>query len=179
MAAHHCLGFRTLVGQSLKYVAEQDGSWVALVGWGAAAFRCGPRDRWIGWTQSQQWQRLHFIANNLRFLILPGPRRPSLASKVLGANLRRLSSDWQEIFGHPIVLAETFVDPDFAGTCHRAAGWQELGMTQGYRRNGGRHHYHGRPESIWVRPLHRRGREWLAAPSMFQPSSPEAPTCPI
>ncbi|MHB1625934.1 MAG: Druantia anti-phage system protein DruA [Candidatus Dormibacteria bacterium] len=52
MAAHHYLGFRTLVGESLKYVAEQDGSWLALLGWGAAAFKCGPRDRWIGWTPS-------------------------------------------------------------------------------------------------------------------------------
>jgi len=178
MVAHHYLGYRTLVGESLKYVAEQDGSWLALLGWGAAAFKCGPRDRWIGWTQSQQWQRLRFIANNLRFLILPGPRRPNLASKVLGANLRRLSSDWQEIFGHPIVLAETFIDPDFAGTCYRAAGWQELGMTQGYGRSGGRYHYHGRPKSIWVRPLHRRGREWLAAPfdvPAFQPGGSNLP----
>ena len=91
MAAHHYLGFRTLVGESLKYVAEQDGSWLALLGWGTAAFKCSPRDRWIGWSQSQQWQRLRFIANNLRFVILPGPRRPNLASKVLGGNLRRLS----------------------------------------------------------------------------------------
>ena len=72
MAAHHYLGFRTLVGESLKYVAEQDGSWLALLGWGAAAFKCGPRDRWIGWTPSQQWRRLRYVANNMRFLILPG-----------------------------------------------------------------------------------------------------------
>lgn len=38
MAAHHYLGIRILVGESLKYVAEQDGSWLALLGWGAAAF---------------------------------------------------------------------------------------------------------------------------------------------
>ncbi len=38
------------------------------------------------------------------------------------------------------MLAETFIDPDFVGTCYRAAGFQELGMTQGYGRNGGRYH---------------------------------------
>ena len=48
MAAHHYLGFRAMVGESLKYVAEQDRSWLALLGWGGAAFKCGPRDRWIG-----------------------------------------------------------------------------------------------------------------------------------
>ncbi|MHB1527435.1 MAG: Druantia anti-phage system protein DruA [Candidatus Dormibacteria bacterium] len=64
MVAHHYLGFRILVGESLKYVAEQEGSWLALLGWGAAAFKCGPRDAWIGWTKSQQWRRLRYVANN-------------------------------------------------------------------------------------------------------------------
>ena len=178
MAAHHYLGFRILVGESLKYVAEQGDSWLALLGWGAAAFKCGPRDAWIGWTKSQQWRRLRYVANNMRFLILPGERRPNLASQILGANLRRLSGDWQAVFGHPIVLAETFVDPDFQGTCYRAAGWEELGTTQGYGRNGGRYYFHGRPKAILVRPVHRRGREWLAAPfdaPAFQPGGPNLP----
>jgi hypothetical protein len=178
MVAHHYLGFRILVGESLKYVAEQGGSWLALLGWGAAAFKCGPRDAWIGWTKSQQWRRLRYVANNLRFLILPGERRPNLASQILGANLRRLSGDWQAVFGHPIVLAETFVDPDFQGTCYRAAGWQELGKTQGYGRNGGRYYFHGRPKAILVRQVQRRGREWLAAPfdaPALQPGGPNLP----
>ena len=163
MVAHHYLGVRRLVGESLRYVAEQGGQWVALLGWGSAAFKCAPRDRWIGWTPEQQWRRLRYVVNNLRFLVLPEARRPNLASQVLGANLRRLSRDWQAVFGHPILLVETFVDPRFAGVCYRAAGWQELGLTQGYRRNGGRYYFHGQPKRVWVRLLHRRGREWLAA----------------
>jgi hypothetical protein len=164
MARHHYLGLQRLVGESLRYVAEVEDGWLALMGWTTAAFKCGPRDRWIGWTASQQWRRLRFVANNARFLVLPEGRRPNLASQVLAANLRRLSGDWQAIFGRPILLAETFVDPRFAGTCYLAAGWQELGRTRGYRRNGGRYYYHGQPKTIWVRPLHRRVREYLAAP---------------
>ena len=163
MAAHHYLGMRRLVGESLRYVAEEGGKWLALLGWGSAAFKCGPRDRWIGWTAEQQWRRLRYVANNLRFVVLPEARRPNLASQVLGANLRRLSGDWQAVFGHPVLLAETFVEPRFAGGCYRAAGWQELGSTQGYRRNGGRYYFHGQPKRVWVRLLHRRGREWLTA----------------
>jgi hypothetical protein len=163
MAVHHYLGMRRLVGESLRYVAEQGGQWVALLGWGSAAFKCAPRDRWIGWTPEQQWRRLRFVANNLRFLVLPEGRRPNLASQALGANLRRLSRDWQAVFGHPILLVETFVDPRFAGGCYRAAGWEELGQTRGYRRNGGRYYFHGQPKRVWVRLLHRRGREWLTA----------------
>ncbi|MDH7525979.1 MAG: DUF4338 domain-containing protein, partial [Peptococcaceae bacterium] len=49
MATHHYLGFRQLVGESIKYVAEIDGQWVALLGWGTAAFKCKARDEWIGW----------------------------------------------------------------------------------------------------------------------------------
>lgn len=163
MATQHYLGLRRLVGESLRYVAEEGGRWVALLGWGSAAFKCAPRDRWIGWTRQQQWRRLRYVANNLRFLVLPEARRPNLASQVLGANLRRLSGDWQVIFGHPILLAETFVDPRFTGTCYRAAGWEELGATRGYRRNGGRYYFHGQPKRIWARVLHQRAREWLAA----------------
>ncbi len=164
MEEHHYLGFRKLVGDSLRYVAETAGEWAALMGWMTAAFKCGPRDRWIGWTPSQQWRRLRFVANNARFLVLPEARRPNLASRVLAANLRRLSGDWQAIFGHPLLLVETFVDARFAGTCYQAAGWRELGQTRGYGRNGGRYFYHGQPKTIWVRLLHRRGREYLSAP---------------
>lgn len=39
MNAHHYLGFRQLVGESIKYVAEINHQWVALLGWGTAAFK--------------------------------------------------------------------------------------------------------------------------------------------
>ncbi len=148
-------------------------------GLGGAALRCRPGDAWTCWTKSQQWRRLRFVANNLRFLILPGEPRPDLASQVLGANLRRLSGDWQATFGHPIVLAETFVDPDFPGTCYRAAGWEELGRTWRYRRNGDRYYFHGRPQSIRVRKAQPKGRAWLAAPFDAPAFQPGGSTCPL
>ena len=67
MSKHHYLGFRKLVGESLKYVALLNDKWVALLGWGTAAFKCHHRDNWIGWTREQQWQRLKFITNNQRY----------------------------------------------------------------------------------------------------------------
>src|SRR5258706_394736 len=73
---------------------------------------------------------------NPRFLILPWVRVPHLASHVLGRITRRLSGDWQEKYGHPIHLVETFVERDrFAGTCYRAAGWINVGRTTGRGRN--------------------------------------------
>ena len=164
MAEHHYLGFRLLVGNSLKYVAESYGEWLALVGWGGSAFKSGPRDRWIGWTRGQQWQRLHLVVNNLRFLILPEVHIPNLASRVLSLNLKRLSADWEAVYGHPVLLAETFVDlARFRGTCYRAAGWQMLGNTRGFGRNAGRYFTHGKPKMVLVRPLHKRTCQLLSS----------------
>lgn len=164
MDEHHYLGFRQIVGESIKYAAQINGEWVALLGWGTAAFKCGVRDKWIGWTKEQQWRRLIYIANNSRFLILPGVSIPNLASKALSLNLKRLSADWQEAHGHPILLAETFVDQArFTGACYRAANWTQLGQTRGYGRNAGKYYQHGEPKTAYVYPLHKRADELLSA----------------
>lgn len=161
MSTEHYLGFRTLVGESLKYIALLDNKPVGLLGWGAAAFKSTARDKWIGWSPEIQWQRLKFIANNMRFLVLV--RIKNLASRILSFNLKRLSKDWEGIYGHPIVLAETFVDSRFKGTCYRAAGWQLLGTTSGFGRSGGRYYFHGQSKEIFVRPLYKDARQLLSA----------------
>lgn len=165
MREHHYLGLRSLVGESLRYVAEWQGRWVALLGWCAAALKCQARDRFIGWPEVLKWQRLGLVANNGRFLILPGERVVNLASRVLSLNLKRLSRDWQLSYGHPVLLAETFVDPRrFAGTCYRAAGWLEVGTTRGYGRRAGRYEAHGAPKTVWVRPLVPEAVQRLCTP---------------
>ncbi len=109
MRAHHYLGLTAMVGRSLRYVAEIDGHWLALLGWASPALKCASRDTWIGWSPALQWQRLGLIANNSRFLILPCVRVKNLASRVLGLNLARLSADWRSAHGHHLLLAETFI----------------------------------------------------------------------
>lgn len=170
MREHHYLGFQGWVGESLRYVAEWQGRWVALVGWCAAALKCSARDRWIGWPEALQRQRLALVANNARFLILPGPRVANLASRILGLTLKRLSADWQQMHGHPIWLAESFVDPErFAGTCYRAAGWIEVGRTQGFGRRSTGYVAHGTPKSVWLRPLVQHAAERLSSPVLEPP----------
>ena len=164
MNEHHYLGFHKLVGESIKYGAWINGEWVALVGWGTAAFKCGARDGWIGWTKEQQWRRLVYIANNLRFLVLPGVQIPNLASKVLSKNLKRLSGDWVAAYGHPILVAETFVDQSrFTGACYRASNWKPLGQTRGYGRNAGKYYHHGRAKTVYVYQLHRKAIQFLTS----------------
>lgn len=166
MAEHHYLGFNSLVGASIRYVAELEDCWVALLGWSAAALKCKARDAWIGWSQPIQWQRLHLIANNSRFLILPNFHIQNLASKILSLNLKQLSDDWKKIHGHPVLLAETFVDiSHFPGTCYKASNWIYLGVTQGFGKSARRYYHHGQPKALFVRPLNKKAIQQLKDPT--------------
>src|ERR1700679_1845843 len=92
----HYLHSARLGGQTLRYVAELDGEWVALLSFSAPALKIKAREKWIGWSPRQRARRLSFVANNSRFLVLPERRRyPNLASRVLALCLKRLSKDWQ------------------------------------------------------------------------------------
>ena len=100
----------------------------------------------------------------MRYCILPGWNLPNLASRVLAVNTRRLAADWQDRFDHPVILAETFVDPSrFDGTCYRAAGWENVGRTRGFGRHGRQWEEHKQPKTVWVRPLQRPAQYWLSA----------------
>ena len=165
MEENHYLGYEHIVGKSLCYVGTHGSEWVALLGWGSAALKCGVRDRWIGWERSLQWRRLHLIANNVRFLILPGCNQPNVASRLLALNLKRLSRDWEFYHGHPILLAETFVaSARFRATCYRAAGFEVLGQTRGFAKRNRHYWHHGQPKLVLVRPLVFDARERLIAP---------------
>lgn len=164
LAQHHYLPGARMVGEALWYVATAGDTWVALLAWAAAALKCGPRDAWVGWAPPLQWRRLPFVVNNVRFCCLP-PARPNLASRVLALTVRRLSADWERAYGHPVLLAETFVDPTrFRGTCYRAAGWQCVGVTRGFGKQNTRYVAHGQPKTVWVRPLRPGAVAALTAP---------------
>lgn len=166
--AHHYLGAAAKIGHTLWYVATWRAEWLALVVLSAAAWKCAARDRWIGWDRRYQFDRLHLIANNARFLILPQWHVPNLASKVLGLCERRVSADWQARFGYPLWLLETFVDPRrFAGTCYRAANWLEIGQTRGYRRTrSGYSNQTDAAKRVFVRPLIAHAQARLAHPRL-------------
>jgi hypothetical protein len=152
----HYLESSRLVGQSLRYVAEVDGQWVGLLTFSAAALHLKGREQWIGWSPRQRARRLGLVVNNSRFLVLPERQRyPNLASRVLGLVLRRLSADWQERWGHPVLVVESFVDESrYRGTCYRACGFQAVGPTEGFGR-ASRDFYeeHGQPKQLYLREL--------------------------
>ena len=166
MAHHHYLGALKKIGETVWYVATWQEQWIAQLSLSAAALKCGVRDRWIGWDFRCQYDRLNWIANNSRFLILPGWNRPNIGSRVLSLTERRVGSDWNRRFGHRLLLLETFVDPErFYGGVYRAANWIDLGLTQGYRRIGeGYSAQASTPKRVFVRPLGRDARTQLVQP---------------
>ncbi len=166
MTQHHYLGALNKIGETLWYVATWRGEWIAQVSLSAAALKCGVRDQWIGWDFRKQYGRLNWIANNSRFLILPGWNRPNIGSRVLSLTEKRVVADWPARFGHRLLLLETFVDAArFYGGVYRAANWIELGLTQGYRRiRSGYSNEAGTPKRVFVRPLCRDARARLIQP---------------
>jgi len=163
---HHYLGNLKPVGERMFYAAvDGRGHWLAVLVFNAAAKHLKHRDQWIGWTRAQCDRRLSLVVNNSRFLILPRAHCPNLGSRVLRLTLDRLSADWQARYEHPVLVVETFVDPDqFNGTVYSAQGWQELGLTDGCGRHR-RDYYveHDKPKRLFVRELVRNARRSLQA----------------
>jgi hypothetical protein len=161
----HYLGYRGTVGENLQYiVTDAQGRLLACLLFGSAAWKCRARDQFIGWTPKQREQRLPWITNNTRFLILPWVHVPHLASWILGHILRRLSADWNQKYGHPIIAVETFVERDrFAGTSYRAANWICLGSTTGRSRQDRLLTMQVPVKEVYLYPLTRRLQRELAA----------------
>jgi hypothetical protein len=183
MSEQHYLGNAPLVGEQVRYVAEYQGQWVGLVAWSAGAYGLKLREEWIGWNASQKKRRLSLVANNSRFLILEGWHEPNLASRLMKLCLQQLSQDWTDLYGHGVLVAESFVDPQqFLGTCYKASGWTLLGHTQGYRRSRQDFYLaHDHPKQLWVRELRPGARTVLrgrnAPEALRNVASTHAPEC--
>lgn len=160
---HHYLGYSRPVGEHLKYLVLAGPRPVACLGWGSAPLKLGLRDRLVGAPQEAYRHHLPLIAYNTRYLILPWVRVPHLASHLLGRVARRIARDWQDLYGHPVVLLESFVDTErFAGTCYQAANWRRVGRSEGRgtkSKTGARTSI----KELWVYPLARDFRAKLLA----------------
>jgi hypothetical protein len=162
LGQYHYLGYSRPVGEHLKYVAWSGSRPLACLGWSSAPRQLDLRDRFIGAPKEAYRQNLHRIAYNTRYLLVPWAKVPQLASHLLGRVVRRLSEDWQALYGHRIDLLESFVDTErFEGACYRAANWTCLGRSAG---RGTKSKSDGSLVSIkelWVYPLSRDFRQRL------------------
>jgi hypothetical protein len=161
---HHPLGYTQPVGEHLKYLVFAADRPVGCLAFSSAARHLGPRDRFIGWTASQRRASIHLLAYNTRFLIPDWVRVPHLASHLVGRIARRICSDWQSLYHHPIYLLETFTDPQRSpGTCYRAANWLYVGLTTGRGKADQTNRPNRSLKAVWVYPLTKDFRKRLCA----------------
>ena len=88
---------------------------LAALGFGASAWRLAPRDRFIGWTDTERQAHLHEVVQNRRLLVLPWVSVKGLASSLLALAARRLPADWLVRAGfRPLLLDRTQCEKTFA-----------------------------------------------------------------
>lgn len=159
---YHYLAYCHPVGEHLKYVVFSRDRPVACFAFSSAPRHIGCRDRFIGWDQEQRKKKIHLIAYNTRFLILPWVDVRYLSSHLLGRIAKEVASDWQRIYSHPIYFLETFVDTErFVGTSYRAANWIYLGRTTGRGKNDQTKKQNRSIKAVWGYPLSADFRERL------------------
>jgi len=142
MDRHHYLGFPRLAGHGPPRLATFRGVWPGLAVWRNGAFRCRPRERWIGWRPGRQFRRLEMVSRNTRFPVIAWPRAlPDPGSRFLSPVTRRPGAGWLAAHGHRVPVTGAFRDPKlFSGAMYRTAGRERLGQRaprRPARRTGG------------------------------------------
>jgi SRSO17 transposase len=148
---HHYLGYGGQIGCRIKYVITLGKQIVGAISFCSAAYKLGPRDDYIGWSEEVRLLNQQHLLSNNRFLILPWIQVRNLASHILSKSLRQLKEDWEKQYEETPYMVETFVDRErYLGTCYIAANWTYLGVTKGYSRRGNTYEYHGQIKDIYV-----------------------------
>jgi len=156
IARYHYRGYTPLSGSQLRYNIFCGERLVALLSFGASAWKLAGRDRFIGWQESQRLKNLQLVVNNARFLILPWIQSKGLASKILALVARQLPHHWQQRYGYRPVLLETFVESvRHRGTCYKAANWVHVGQTVGRGKKCPVHQQVVPIKDIWLYPLRK------------------------
>jgi len=164
---HHYLGYSKPFGCAIRYFIVCDRGVLGCVLVAGAARAIKARDEWIGWSKQRRQQNLPWVINNTRFLIFPWVEIRHLASHVLGQLARRVREDWKARWGYEPLLLETFVDPaHYPGSCYRAAGWIELGLTTGMGLAREGQIYTSTPKRIYVKALSKDFRERLCTAAL-------------
>ena len=151
---YHYLGHTRLPGAQMRFIATANDQVIALLGFGAAAWKTASRDNFIGWDAKTREKNLYLIINNARFLILPWIQCKNLASKLLSMSSKKICLEWPQRYGYVPALLETFVEiPRFTGHCYQAANWIKVGRTTGRGRGSQDHRVTLPKKDIWLYPL--------------------------
>lgn len=144
----------------LLYESES-GNHIGAIGLSSATISISCRDKFIGWTKEQRIKNLGMLANNSRCCFIRDNMTIKNTGSMVLKQLRILGAKrWLEKYEQPLVLLETFVQPDRDeeykgnktrnGAIYRADNWQEIGMTAGHSIRKG-------PLGLWVKEKGSRG----------------------
>jgi hypothetical protein len=162
MLTEHYLEAAILVGRQMRYLIRSEHGWLGGIGFAAPALQLSARDQWIGWNQEERQAQLHMIVGMCRFLIRPSVNCKNLASKVLGMSMATIAKDFDQQYGYPPLLIESFVDTEhYSGTCYRAANWLEIGKTKGRGRQDCHNNSPLNQKEIYIYPLDSSFRKQL------------------
>lgn len=140
---------------------SQTGNHVGAIGLSSATIAISCRDSLIGWDKDARIRNLGMVANNSRCCFI----QKNATIKNIGSQALKMMSQvgrerWKEKYGQPLVLLETFVQPDRAdeyngqsqrvGTIYKASNWIEIGKTSGNSIRKG-------PLGLWKRETGARG----------------------
>lgn len=141
---------------------SESGNHIGAIGLSSATISISCRDKYISWNKEQRINNLGMLANNSRCCFI----RENMTIKNTGSMvLKQLriqgSKRWFEKYNQPLVLLETFVQPDREqgeynghksrnGAIYRADNWFEIGMTSGNSIRKG-------PLGLWVKEKGARG----------------------
>lgn len=153
---YHYLGYTPMSGSQLRYNVFAGDRLVALLSFGASAWKLAAREAFIGWGHAERHKNLQLVVNNARFLILPWIHSKGLASKTLALAAKQLPHDWMRRYAFRPVLLETFVETQrHRGTCYKAANWTLVGQTTGRGKKSTVHHQIIPIKDIWLYPLRK------------------------
>lgn len=159
---YHYLGYTPLAGAQLKYLVYCGDRLLALLGFGASAWRIAPRDWHIGWSDEKRKENLNLVVNNARFLILPWVSSKNLASMILSRITARLPEDWMRRYHYKPLLVETFVEKKrFTAASYRAANWTLVGATKGRGKKDRFNQALLPVKDIYLYPLHPKFKQLL------------------
>ena len=160
---YHYLGYTPLPGAQARYFVYTNNMIIALLGFGASAWKVAHRDNYIGWNDQQRKKNLHLIINNARFLILPWIRSKNLASKILSLISKRICFDWEIKYNYKPVLLETFVECErFFGTSYKSANWIRVGITKGRGKKDVNKKFALPKKHIYLYPLNKNYKKILS-----------------
>ncbi len=138
------------------------GNLVGAIGLSSATIAVSARDLYISWDNITKMKNLGKLANNSRFCLI----RDNFTIKNIGSmTLKKLrvngAKRWVEKYEEPLVLIETFVQPDREseldghptrnGSIYLADNWINIGMTSGAS-------IQKTPLKLWAKETGERGR---------------------